>query len=224
MEIASSGFGGFFYGIEFNRPLRITVVGRWFESTNTQSHCFEISRDFMIMYVRDVNEGVELPLCVTCNTVSRLLQSGWSINTSWLLQRYWLHPMSKCQWSNLEGYDNIYPSISNKNENKTPQNAKHVYNSGDVLYFLHAAPWIPDGGQSIFTVVIHWRRSTLHQFVRVKTIEEYKVTKTVPRVRVTSHVHCADVAMDSRKDRPRFFCHLWSDSAPSKVRVILLWI
>ena len=116
MQIASSGFGGFLWHwiqqTTQNHSCRAVI---WKYS---QSHGFEISRDFMIMYFREVNQGIELPLCVTCNTVFRLLQSGWSINTSWLLQRYWLHLMSQCQWSNLEGYDYIYPSIKQQGKSE----------------------------------------------------------------------------------------------------------
>ena len=42
--------------------------------------------------------------------------------------------------------------------------------------FLHAKPWIPGGEKPIFTVVIHYWISPVHQFARARTIDEYDVT------------------------------------------------
>ena len=69
--------------------------------------------------------------------------------------------------------------------------------------FLHVTPRIPGGDKSIFTVVIHYWRSTLRQFARARTIDEYDVTMPVPHVRVTSQINSGDVTMLSQK-RPPF--------------------
>ena len=71
---------------------------------------------------------------------------------------------------------------------------------GDNLYiYWHAKPWIPGGEKSIFTVVIHYWRSPLCQFVRARTIDEYDVTMQVHRAHVTSQISCDDVTMLSQK-------------------------
>ena len=68
------------------------------------------------------------------------------------------------------------------------------------FFFLHANPWIPGGGTSIFMVVIHRRRSPLHHFGHARTIHEHVVTIQITHV--TPQIDCGDVTMLSQKDRP----------------------
>ena len=65
--------------------------------------------------------------------------------------------------------------------------------------FLHAKPWTPDGQKSIFTTVIHYWRSTLRQFGRARTIDEYDVTMPVSYIRVTPQINCNDVTVSNQK-------------------------
>ena len=68
------------------------------------------------------------------------------------------------------------------------------------FFLLHANPWIPGGGTSIFMVVIHRRRSPLHHFGHARTIDEHVVTIQITHV--TPQINCGDVTMLSQKDRP----------------------
>ena len=54
---------------------------------------------------------------------------------------------------------------------------------------------LPDGEKSIFTTVIHKRRSRLRQFAHAKTTDEDNVTMSVPRHRVTSQINYDDVTI-----------------------------
>ena len=67
------------------------------------------------------------------------------------------------------------------------------------FYFLHARPRIPGDEIAIFTAVIHWWRSPLHQFARARTIDEYDVTMLVSYIRVTSQINCGDVTILNQK-------------------------
>ena len=64
---------------------------------------------------------------------------------------------------------------------------------------LHAKQWIPNGEKSIFTVVIHWLRWLLRQYVRTRTNDKYDVIIAVAHVRVMSQIRCGDVTMLSQK-------------------------
>ena len=66
-------------------------------------------------------------------------------------------------------------------------------------YFLHARPWIPGDEIAIFTAAIHWWRSPLRQFSRVRTIDQYDVTMLVSYIRVTSQINCGDVTILNQK-------------------------
>ena len=74
-----------------------------------------------------------------------------------------------------------------------------THNNDNDSNVLHAKPWIPGGEKSIFTVFIHYLRSSLRQFARARTIDEYDVKIQVSHVRVTSQINCDDVTMLSRK-------------------------
>ena len=53
------------------------------------------------------------------------------------------------------------------------QNGSYTLGWYDIYetFFFHAKPWIPGGEKLIYTAVIHWLRSPLHQFARARTID-----------------------------------------------------
>ena len=53
------------------------------------------------------------------------------------------------------------------------QDGRHKKPFMQNVAFLHAKLWIPGGYKSIFTVVIPWLISSLRQFARARTIEEF---------------------------------------------------
>ena len=79
------------------------------------------------------------------------------------------------------------------------QNGRYIADDIFKCIFLHAKPCIPVGEESIFTVIIHQWGPPLRQFTHLRTIDEYNVTMSVPRVRMTSQINCDDVKMLIRK-------------------------
>ena len=63
------------------------------------------------------------------------------------------------------------------------------------IIFLHAKPWLPGGEKSVFTAVVQYWRSPLHQIARARTIDEYDVTIPLSHIHVTSHVNCDDITI-----------------------------
>ena len=106
-----------------------------------------------------------------------------------------LIPESQHFFISLKSYEPIWNLIS-------PINSLFVQvlkTWSKEISFLHAKPWIPGGDISIFTAVIHWWRSPLHQFARARTIDEYDITMPVSYIRVTSQINCGDVTILNQK-------------------------